>query len=333
MKFSFIDLIRSAFSRKDEKFRKKLSVFLVCLVISIIIWFTLKLSDEYDRVIQVPVSFSYLPRNKVLTSVSDSVLQVEILDKGSNIFRMLYVEEMSPVVISLKYLPIYHIGGGVYQGIINTALLVNEIEREQSLLGKVISVSPDSLYLRFEAEKSVKIPVKATFDLTFEKEFMDYGQPVFTPDSVTVKGPERLISGLDSANLGTISVEKLNETYSADKYFEKDSLNRALTFHPDNVNFSIPVEKFTEAEVEVPVRIINSSGLQAKTFPDKVRVYYNVALKDYAKVEPGMIQAVVDLSEINLGKEDRLKVVLENFPSYIRINKIKPEKVEFIIIK
>jgi hypothetical protein len=333
LKFSFLDLIRSAFVRKDEKFRKKFSVFLVCLLISIIIWFTLKLSDDYDKVIQVPVNFTYLPKNKVLTYVSDSVLQVEVLDKGSNIFRMIYIEQMTPVNISLKYLPIYPKGGGVYQGIINTSLLINEIEREQSLLGKVISVSPDSLYLLFETEKSVKIPVKSNFDLTFEKEFMEYGQPVFSPDSVVVKGPERIISGLDSANLGTISVEKLNENYTGEKYFEKDSLNQGLTFHPDNVNYTIPVEKFTEAEVEVPIKIINSNGLQAKTFPDKVRVYYNVALKDYSKIEPGMIQAIVDLSSIDLAREDRVKVVLENFPEYIHINKINPEKVEFIIIK
>jgi hypothetical protein len=333
LKISFIDLIRSAFSRKDEEFRKKLSVFFICLLISVIIWFTLKLSEDYDKVIDVPITFTNIPKNKVLTSVSDSLLQVEILDKGSNIFRRIYVEEMTPVSVSLKYLPVYPRGGGIYQGIINTALLINEIERDQSLLGKVISVTPDSIYLTFETEKSVRIPVKADFDLTFEKEFMEYGQAVFTPDSVTVKGPERIISALDSANLGKIMLERLNDNFTGEKSFEKDSQNQVLTFYPDNVIYSIPVEKYTEAEMEVPVQIISSGGLQAKTFPDKVRVSYTIALKDYPKVEPGMIQAAADLTSVDLVKEDRVNVILQNYPAFIRINKIKPEKVEFIIIK
>jgi YbbR domain-containing protein len=280
----------------------------------------------------IPITFTNIPRHKVLTYASDSVIQIEILDKGSNIFRMLYVDEVSPVAVSLKYLPVYPRNGS-FQGIINTALLINEIERESSLLGKVISVSPDSIYLSFETEKSVKIPVTAEFDLTFEKEFMHYGMVTFSPDSVTVKGPERIINVMESANLGKIKIEHLEDNYTGETSFEKDSMNRTLTFYPENVTFTIPVEKFTEAEVEVPVQIINSNSLQAKTFPDKVRVYYTVALKDYPKIEPGMIQATADLSQVDLSADDRIKVVLINYPSYIRINKINPEKVEFIIIK
>jgi len=73
--------------------------------------------------------------------------------------------------------------------------------------------------------------------------------------------------------------------------------------------------------------------LNAKTFPDKVKIYYTVALKDYSNVEPWMIQAVADLSGVDMAEDDRIKVSLESYPSYIRINKIEPEKVEFIIIK
>jgi len=130
LKIRFIDFIRSAFVKRDEKFRQKLSIFLICLFISVIIWFTIKMSDEYDTVIEIPVTFTHLPKNKVLTFVSDSVLQVEIIEKGSNLFRMLYVEEIDPVSISLRFLPVYP-KGGVYYGMITPALLLNEIERTE----------------------------------------------------------------------------------------------------------------------------------------------------------------------------------------------------------
>jgi len=149
LKISFIDLLRSIFGKKDEKFRQRLSIFLVCLVISVIIWFTIKLSDDYDTVIQIPVTFTHIPKNKVLTFASDTVLQVEILEKGSNLLRMLYLQEITPAAISLRFLPLYP-KGDVYQGIISPSLLINEIEREQNLLGKIISISPDTIYLSFQ---------------------------------------------------------------------------------------------------------------------------------------------------------------------------------------
>jgi len=332
LKISFIDLIRSIFGKKDEKFRQRLSIFLVCLVISVIIWFTIKLSDEYDTVIQIPLTYSHIPKNKVLTYSSDTVLQVEILEKGSDILRMMYLQEISPIVVSLRFLPLYP-KGEEYLGFINPSMLINEIERQKNLLGKIISTSPDTIYLHFEPEKTRKVPVKASFDLTFEKEFMRYGPAVFTPDSVTVKGPEKKIKEVDFVSLGNIKLDQLNQNFEGDKSFPKDSANRNLSFFPDKVSFSIPVEKFTEAETEVPVKIINANGLKVKTFPDKVRVFYTVALKDFPKIEPGMIFVVADISKMNLAEEDKIKVSMESYPSFIRINKIEPEKVEFIIVK
>lgn len=332
MKISFIDFIRSIFGKKDEKFRQRLSIFLVCLVISVIIWFTIKLSDEYDTVIQIPVTYTHVPKNKVLTYASDTVLQVEILEKGSDILRMLYLQELTPTSVSLRFLPVYP-KGEEYQGFITPSILINEIERDQNLLGKIISISPDTIYLSFEPEKTRRVPVTASFDITFEKEFMRYGPAVFTPDSVTVKGPEKKIDEVDFASLGVIKSEQLNQNFEGEKSFPKDSANRYLSFYPDKVSFSIPVEKFTEAEMEVPVKIVNTNGLKVKTFPDKVRVFYTVALKDYPKVEPGMIFAVADILKVNLADEDKIKVSMESYPSFIRINKIEPEKVEFIIVK
>lgn len=332
MKFSFIDLIRSIFGKKDEKFRQRLSIFLVCLVISVIIWFTIKLSDKYDTVIQIPVTFTHIPKNKVLTHSSDTTLQVEILEKGSDILRMLYIQEITPVAISLRFLPVYP-KGGVYHGIITTSMWINEIEREQNLLGKIISISPDTIYLSFETEKTKKVPVKASFDLTFEKEFMRYGPAVFSPDCIIVKGPETKIDNLDSVSIGVIKLNQLDQNFTGEKGFLNDTINHHLSFYPEKVSYTIPVEKFTEAETEVQVKITNANGLRIKTFPDKVRIYYTVALKDYPKVESGMISAFADISKVNLSEEDKIKVNLESYPSFIRINKIEPEKVEFIIVK
>ncbi len=297
-----------------------------------IIWFTVKLSNEYDTVIRMPVTFTQVPRNKVLTFVSDSTLQVEVIEKGSRLFQMMYLKKAEPVSISLRFTPFFPKDGS-YSGMITPYLLINEIEREHNLLGKIVSVSPDTLYLTLEPEKVKKVPVTAIFDLDFEKHYMRYGKPVFEPDCVTVRGPERIISLLDTASLGLISLKNLKENVALTRNFQRDSALRHIVFDPGSVKVGIPVEKYTEAETHVMVKVINTGDQRIKTFPEKVNVTYHVALKDYREIEPGLIQAVADFSMAQASKDNKLKVRIEHAPEFMQIRKIEPEKVEYIIVR
>lgn len=331
MKLSFIEFVRSAIQHRDEKFRKRFSIFLVCLVISIIIWFTVKMSNEYDTVIQMPVTFVNIPKNKVLTFASDSTLQVEVIEKGSRLFQMLYLQKVEPVSISLKYTS-FTPENGSFSGMITPYLLINEIEREQNLLGKIVSVSPDTVYLTLEPELEKKVPVTATFDLEFEKQYMRYGKAVFEPDSVMIRGPERFIRQIDTASLGHITLSGLKEHVIISREFHADSSMRSVSYQPGTIKVGIGVEKYTEAEAEVPVSVINTDE-RIKTFPERIKVTYHVALKDYKEIEPGMIRAIADFSSAQASRDHKIRVRIEHAPELIQIRKIEPEKVEYIIVR
>jgi hypothetical protein len=332
LKSSFIELIRSVFGPKDERFRQRLSIFLVCLVISVIIWFSIKLANNYDSIIEMPVTFTNLPKNKVLVGISDSVLKVEIVEKGSDLFRIQYVQKPMKATISLRNISL-HNNNGIYEGILILSSFISDLEHEHGLLGKIISVRPDTLYLIFESQKSRKIPVKATFDLTFEKQYMQYGPIAFEPDCVIVKGPVNMMEKLDSANLGLISYKELARNMLFDRRFPTDSTTHFMEFAPQIVKVSIPVEKYTESEMDADINIIHNQSLKIKTFPDKVKIFYKVALKDFSRIEPGMITAVADFSSVNFSEDTKVRIMIENYPDFIQVNKIEPEKAEFIIIK
>ena len=93
------------------------------------------------------------------------------------------------------------------------------------------------------------------------------------------------------------------------------------------------VTKYTEASIELPLVYENvPAGYGIKTFPDKVTVKYNVALKNYEKINPANFTAVIDYNEIKSGV-NKLKVILTKYPNEINSPKIIPAKVEFIIRK
>jgi len=220
----------------------------------------------------MPVSFTNLPKNKVLTGISDSVLKIEIVDKGSDLFRLQYSSEIYGSHHQSEKHLLYN-KSGVYEGIVTPSAFITEIEHEHNLMGKVLSISPDTLYLTFENQKSKKVPVKANLNLSFEKQFMKYGNIVFEPDCVTVKGPVKLIEQLDSASLGAIELKDLNINTVIERQFPADSSSHLLEFSPAIVKVSIPVEKYTESEMESFVQILNNQSFKIKTFPDKVKVF------------------------------------------------------------
>jgi hypothetical protein len=332
MKSSFIELIRSAFGPKDERFRQRLYVFLICLIISVIIWFSIKLANNYNSVIDMRVGFTNLPKNKALVSISDSLLRVEVVEKGSDLFRMQYFQGPMQATISLRNISLYN-KNGEYEGIITPSSFISDIEHEHGLIGKIVSIKPDTIYLTFQSERSKKVPVRANLDLTFEKEYMLYGSVIYEPESVTVKGPSRIIERIDTAIAGTITYHNLNRKMVTDLHLLDDSSNRMLEFSPQVVKVTIPVEKFTESEIDTDIEFTNTNGLNIKTFPAKVKVYCKVALKDYARLEPGMFRAVADFSTVNTSAENKVRISLDNYPDFVQISKIEPEKAEFIIIK
>jgi hypothetical protein len=106
-----------------------------------------------------------------------------------------------------------------------------------------------------------------------------------------------------------------------------------ISVSPKKIVSYLKVEKFTESNIEIPINHnaakINKS---IKLFPDKVNVSYMVALKDYKRVNESMFRAVVDFTKLDLkSAENKVKVEISKFPSFVKINKIDPEKVEFII--
>jgi len=299
-----------------------------------IIWITIKLANVYTSIIPVPVEFTHLPKDKVLTSVSDNIVRLEIKEKGSTLFSLLFIQSKKPAIINLRFTPMFS-KNGTLSAAITTSSFINDIERDMGLYGKIQSISPDTIYLTFEPEKSKRIPVSANFDISYEKHYFGYDEISFNPDSVTVTGPERIIDMLDSASLGLIRLVNLSENISVTKSFPQDTAHHyhMLRFLPEEVTLTIPVEKFTEAQIDAPVIIINNNELRIKTFPDKVKVTYTVALKEYSDVEPGMITAVADFANIDIARGDKVRVRLEKFPAFIRINKVEPEIVEYIILK
>ena len=332
MKVSFIDLIRSAFRSRDEKFKQKISIFLVCLGISISVWIVLKMSNVYKATIKVPVVYTQMPKGKILLEPYDSIISLEFEEKGSELFRLKYLMHKNSIPISLKNLQLTR-EKGKYHGYMLTSLLFDYVLRHQDISNNLVSISPDTLFFSFMDEASKKVPVRAYIKAEPQPQYMQYGDITVVPDSVMVKGPASLVKQISYASIPKTELLSLNQTVTLVRPIEKDSLTEQLTFIPDQVKITVPIENYTEESLQIPIHINNAHGLRLKLFPDNVKITFNVALKDFPKIVPEMFEADVDINQSELSSDKLLKVSLSQYPPYIKDIRLDPEKVEFIILK
>jgi hypothetical protein len=108
-----------------------------------------------------------------------------------------------------------------------------------------------------------------------------------------------------------------------------ESLN-VIKILPKEVEISLSVEKYTESTIKIP--IVNTvKKYKIKTYPDFVVVTYLVTLENFNRVDEDMFTASVDFEENK--SSNRLKVNLLHQPSFVKITRIEPEEVEYLLLK
>jgi hypothetical protein len=127
-----------------------------------------------------------------------------------------------------------------------------------------------------------------------------------------------------------INLNELDSSVKIKVALFKGPLSRLIKYSPDSVTIQMDIAKVTEASYVVPVSILGN-GENVKIFPDKVEIICRVPLSEYPHIVKSDFAAEVEYRP-GLKKGNKLVVRLTKKPEHVRVLKIVPEEVEFIII-
>jgi hypothetical protein len=309
--------------------KNRLIVFIICLGISVFIWFLIVLSKESFTTIDYPVIFENNPGNYVLSGRQDSILSFTISSGGVALLTMKYMSSRVPIKIDLTNVKVKK-DGDYFRASIPASDYAGNIIKRLNLSEEHVSVSPEFINLRFEAMTGRKVKIIPKLRLGFEKQFRLTDSLKTVPDSVNILGQKDIINNIQFIE----TIEK--EVVHIDKpQIVKVGLAIPEGLHniklvPDVAEVYILAEEFTESTIEIPV-ICPNTELKIKTFPDQVKITYNVGLKDFSRVSNDMFLAHVSYSEGD--SSAKLKVNIVRSPSFITVVRIEPEDVEFLVLK
>lgn len=313
--------------RPDKiRLNKRVYMFLFFLSISIILWLLIKLRYEYVSTITYKVSISELPDNKVVVEPDSLSATVKIKALGYNLLRYKLFKYYKPLVATAD--------GFVSINGKNYILLSRQLDRFSLQLGAdltLLDVNPDTLYFQVSDVVQKRVTVKPDLKIAYAKQYMQAGGYTVTPARVKVRGPASVIDTLNFIYTQLLALENISDNIDVVLPIKPV---KGISFQPSEVRVSVPVEKFTEAKVDVPVSCINVPlGYDVLISPKVVTLTCNVAVSKYFTLRPDHFTMVCDYNDLIKEPSGKAIVKLIKHPDFIGRIQLDPRKVDFVIVK
>ena len=315
--------------RKEHQSHPRLIVFLVCLVISILMWMFIELMKDYTDEIKYNVTFINSPRDLILTHSGDSVISVGMNAQGFELLAAKYAHKLRDLSIDLSTLKIRPTADG-YIAYLPSSRIVDQLGTQIRFDKEITYIKPDTLFFRFSKIFVKQVPVKLDLDYSLNGQFDITDSITFRPQYVTVSSIKSIIDTLSFVTTQKLQLSQLDSSVNVKVALKKGYRASLLKFSTDSVTVKLKVEKVTEAGYTVPVSI-SGNGENVKIFPDKVEIVCRIPLSAYSHIAATDFSAEVEFKPTSI-KEKKLKVTLIKTPGKARVLKINPAEVEYIII-
>lgn len=309
------------------------AVFMACLVLSFLFWLLTTLSKIYVEDISIPVNYRDLPKNKVLVSKLPEQLFLEIEATG---FELLWLKmngvgdqlDLDASPNSLKRLPSADAGNYV----LVTEKKLSKVRSKMEEEIKLVAIRPDSIFFSFRDKVQKNLPIRFKGHIAYDGQYGPVGPLSFDPSIIKVSGPAELLDTMTAIYTDSIILESIDETIELTIDLAVIYSATSLSFDSVNTKLTLPVEKFTEGTVDVPVTQVGKyNNGTIKVFPTEVEVSYWIPLSQFENIQKEQFKVEVDLEEIKQEGTSSLQVLITDFPSTVKRVRSDPEKVEFII--
>ncbi|NVN96377.1 MAG: hypothetical protein HXX18_13970 [Bacteroidetes bacterium] len=311
--------------------KKKILMFSFCLFISLFFWMLIKFSKEFQLTVVCPVSFVNLPNDKVLMNNSDTAFLITIRTKGFNLLYYQLFKKKFMIKVDASLLK-YAQGSNDTISYLGASELSKLVNKQFDFDYETVNIVPDTYTLLWEKAYLKKIAVKSNLTLNFKEQFQLYDTIKMAPDSILVSGTKSDLEQIKFFTTQRITLKNVCRSEDVFADILKPSVPEKVKIFTQKVKLSIAVERFTESEIEIPITpSVNGSNI--KLFPERVKITYQVALKDFKKVNREMFVVYADINRSIVSDGIHAKVDLIKAPDLVKITKVYPEKIEYIIFK
>lgn len=318
--------------KKGNGIDRDVVIFSFFLLLSFVFWYLNSLEKNIEYDIKYPVRYINIPEGRVLSEDLPARLDLYLKGPGYSILRLKLSGNHSPVILDVSTINYRRIPGSrTLSYYVLTSGLVPKLRNQLRTECEIASIKPDTLFFSFDRIITRQVPVQADIEIITEKQYLLKGKILVKPETVEISGPKRILDTLTAVRTKYKKLRGVNETITRSIALVVPG---GCTISTRKVTLSIPVEQFTEAEIKVPVKILNCpESISIKIFPDIVTVKGQVAIGDYKRFEEIPFEVVLDLAKADLESSEKIPVEFRNIPPFVSSLRVSPAKVDFLIEK
>jgi hypothetical protein len=284
---------------------------------------------DYSDEITYSISFKNTPKDLILTNSGDSILTVGMNAQGFELLVAKFSSNKRKLVIDLSNLKMRTNGDG-YTAFLPSARISEQLVAQIRFQKELKYIKPDTLFFRFSTIYRKQIPVKPDIVYSLAGQYDVTDSLSFHPEYITVAGIKSIIDTISFVKTKRIMLYDLDSSFVMKVALDKGSRPDLVKYSKDSITAKLRIEQVTEASYMVPVKI-NSAGNNVKVFPDKVEIVCRVPLSRFPQINATNFLAQVEYNPLGTN-EKRLPVILSRIPDKVRVIKIIPEDVEYILI-
>ena len=313
---------------KDEikgKDKSKFLTFLFFLLISALLWFLIKLSKEYTTQTVFTVVYTQAPVNKWVSS-SDQKVNLSFVADGFVTLRHNLIRQPNRVVeISLEEVPYRLEGGNTYS--YGSQYVAERVADWLGVPAGNVTMNDDKQYFNMEDLQQKELPVQVPLDVTTQRQYYLYGDPIVEPATLTVYGPKSVLDTVEVLHTEPFVATGANADIT--RSLAVDYYQGVIQAAEQTVQVTVRVEQYTETQVEVPVTVADS--LQVRFFPETMTVRCLVPIRDFASLSSAAFVVLADTAQLHL-RQPLLDIRLVQVPEHVQVIKTEPEQVEYLIV-
>ena len=306
---------------------KQLGTYFFFFCISFSFWFLSILSKIHETTINIPLEYTRFPISFVQLEQPENTIKVRVKAAGISIISF-YMFNRKKLILNYDVANYKPMDNGQ-----NLFWIMNSMRKEIGLvLGnniEILNVSPEKISSSFVNKATKKVPVILNSETNLRQEYWIKNEPVLKPDSVLLFGRKEV---LDSVKYVTTDLLTLNDIYKDETYDVEIILSNSIKSDNQFVSVEIDVDPFIEHVFTQNVQIRNlEEGYTMKIFPRKVSATLRITKDKYQFLKFNTLNLYVDASKCI--EEKTIFVNHEKLPDFVKIIRIYPNELEYILIK
>ena len=301
-------------------------------VIAFVFWFFIKSEESYTVNLDIPLVARNLQEQKTYKEEVPESIFVTLKGSGRSfiwlrLFSNFYSDDFKSVIDLSSITDEYNFQlDSYYKENPEKIVLPSSLDLEF-----VEVLSPRNIQIKLQRYMVKKVPIQSQILVSTEPGYIAL-EGVFTPDSISIGGPEEAVNDIDFVYTEKDTLSKL--VASLNGSWTIMNPNKLVSYDPKKVDGLINVQPISETIVtSIPVQLINKP-VDVNVFVNPATVSLTIVggLEQIANIVPEDIDVIIDFDFWNSDKQFYSPSI--KLPEYlIEWKDLSPNNLEILVIK